>query len=391
MERTAVGIHVFAGGFTYGVQQRNRVTTQLETHDFALPTARKMCGVETINCDRWEDWPDVSGDWAFGNPRCTGFSCITSGYGPQAHGPWAKQTKDIHDLIHYSIKQGYQCIVWESVTQAYSTGRELLDYLRDELLGPAGYNICHVLLTTATFGNAQNRRRYFFVAYPKGKRFNVAFPECPEFITTTRDVIGGLEGNTCGPTRFREEYGPDEYLDLSPEDKLCIPLLDTGWNLNDLGKYRYDLIPPKFQAIWKERSSNMPFSMHSPHRMAYDTFCPTFFGSCMVQIHPRLNRPLTVGEVAKLMGWPDIPVGRGPGAQMAKGIVPAVGTWLAEQVGYCLDDVWDDDYEWDYCAKTQNFVGQSFTETPAEKTFNALDYRPYKWKGTERWLRSFRA
>ena len=75
---TAVGVHVFAGGFSYGVSKQHKVACQLETHNFALDTASQVFGVETFNHKK-ADWPHINADWCFGNPRCTGFSTITAG------------------------------------------------------------------------------------------------------------------------------------------------------------------------------------------------------------------------------------------------------------------------------------------------------------------------
>ena len=99
---TGVGIHVFAGGFTLGVQEVMNVETQLEAHGpFGQASAEQIVKVEWIN-DKAANWPDVTADFAFGNPRCTGFSTITAGYDEGTHGAWAKQTCDIHQLCEYA-------------------------------------------------------------------------------------------------------------------------------------------------------------------------------------------------------------------------------------------------------------------------------------------------
>ena len=373
----AVGIHVFAGGFSVGIQQAGfELDTHLETHGFAADTARKWTGVEVVNVhDGGFDvpWPDVEAELCFGNPRCTGFSCITSGYADETHGAWAKQTIDIHQFCRYGIKQGYPFIIWESVQQAFSTGRELLNYLRDELFVPANYRIAHLLLNAGSFGNAQRRRRYFFVAYKDAYRFNV---EPPPFVPSAvvYDAIWDLRDRDVYVLTDRDNYDFDTHINLSPEEWHIIPRLPNGWCLNSLARYDYDALPEKYQITWDTRVSDMPFSLHCPSRIQWRCPAPTLHSSSGRLIHPWHNRPLTFGELARIMGLPDIPAGRDPVAQMAKGVVPAVGQWLGQQVVYSANHAWgQDDFESNYNHHTGQWVGRDTTGA-VEKTFNLTHY-----------------
>jgi len=113
----AVGCHVFAGGFTMGVKRVFDVECQLESHGFGKETCEAVAKVPFVNRPD-ANWPDVEAQFLYGNPRCTGFSCITSGYDEDTHGPWAKQTEDIHQLCNYAAGR-YDIIIWESVQQAF--------------------------------------------------------------------------------------------------------------------------------------------------------------------------------------------------------------------------------------------------------------------------------
>lgn len=374
--KTALGIHVFAGGFTKGVQQVHKVNTHLETHGFALDTARTMCNVDTINCDA-RDWPKIEADWVFGNPRCTGFSCITSGYDETAHGAWSKPTIDIHELCEYGVKHDYEVICWESVQQAYTTGSDLLAYLRDKWFVPNGYRIAHLFINAASMGNAQARKRYFFLAYKGDKNFNIVPPEIPQYSPTVYDAYWDLR-NREGyeyPISNNDGYDHDAYTILTPNEKACLKRLPNGWGLNKLAKYGPDFLPPDYKTVWLARLSEMPFSMHCICRLSWLYRHPTLSSSCTRFIHPDLHRPLTVGELARAMGWgDDIPVGKNPGAQIAKGVVPSVGTWLAEQVDMYLDDAWgDEDWESSYDDGESMWVGED-AHGKTEKVFNLTRY-----------------
>lgn len=373
----AIGVHVFAGGFTMGVKRVCNVKAQMELHNFGLDTARQI--VDVCNCERWEDWPVHNVEFTYGNPRCTGFSCITSGYGEDTHGPWAKQTKDVHDFCHYSIATGADIIIWESVQQAYSTGRLLLDYLRDELFVPAGYRIAHVFVNAATFGNAQNRRRYFFVAYRNNRNFNVTPPDIQDHGTFANTIGCHLHRKTTAKNYLSRnaEYDEDTCLELLPDEVAILPHMKEGEHMNGWARDNEDLleaIAPHYFEVWLRRGSMMPFSLHCIQRPKWSGHCPTLHSSCSRIIHPIHNRTLTVLELSTIMGWDMIPRGWWPQAQLAKGVVPAVGQWLAEQAKAYVDDVWgNDDWNTKYSKQTGVWEGER-CDGDVEKVIDMTQY-----------------
>lgn len=381
----AVGIHVFAGGFSMGVQRACNLTCQLETHGFGRETMEKIVKVPFIN-DKQANWPDIrDAQFCFGNPRCTGFSTITSGYGEDVHGPAAKCTVDIHQLCNYAAGR-FDVIVWESVQQAYSVGKPLLDYLVKEVFEPKHYRVAHVFINAASFGNAQQRKRYFFVAYRDDRNFNIVPPDISSYYNTVHGAIGHLKDREthAGKLYGDHEYDFDTYVDLSDDEWAVVPHLPNGWCMNIFAKYRTHLLPPRMMTTWKLRASDMPFSMHCIGRINYNRPSPTIHSSACRMIHPELDRPLTVGELATIMGWPDIPVGSAPSAQIAKGVVPDVGQWLAEQAILCIDNHWGkDDFESSFNDNTGEWEGRDCeSERPLEKVFNMTkfvgkDYRHY--------------
>lgn len=379
----ALGCHVFAGGFSMGVRRVMPVLAQLEIHDFGRETVDAVLGIPFINETTWEAWPRIEADFLFGNPRCTGFSTITSGYSDAIHGPFAKCTRDIRDLCAYGTKHDVPVIAWESVQQAYSVGRPLLDLLRDEVFAPRGYRICHMFLNAASFGNAQRRRRYFFVAYKRGRNFCVVPPPIADRPTTVRDVIEqyeGLETRACNYGAKSGTYDADTYTSVCREDQLVIPHLRPGEDFNAFARRgAMAAISPKFQAAWDRRLSDIPFSLHCPTRLWYDGWCPTLSSSCSNFIHPTLPRPITVREMSRLMGWPEgaWPRGPRPNAQVAKGICPEVGAWLAEQVALYLRDEWgSEDWSTRWNHRAGRWEGFEFTDEPLEKVIHMTQWEP---------------
>lgn len=393
MKYKALGAHVFAGGFTMGVRKVMDVQAQVEVFHLGKETVQSM-ELEFFQADDWHVWLDRKDlyedrQFLFGNPRCTGFSCMTAGYSEEAHGAWAKQTRDVHELCNFGVEAGFEVICWESVQQAFSVGRELLDYLRDTIFIPNGYRLAHLFINAASFGNAQHRKRYFFLAYRDDKTFNIKPPRVlPERHTTVGDVLCTPEmlNRKVEPWNFKDlDYHPDCYRRPCAAVYDIIPHMPKGYGLNTMGRRRLEVLEqyaPDMADKWHERTSNMPFSMHDAYRLNDTYVCPVVAGDSYRFVHPTLDRPLTIRELSTLMSWPIFPIGDQPFAQLGKGIVPDVGEWLTEQVVLYLDDHWNgEDWESSYNDREGEWVGKDFTgddTRPPEKIFNLTRYCPQK-------------
>jgi len=389
MKHRGVGIHCFAGGFTMGMKTVMPVVGQLEIHNFGGETC-KAHKTKFMNADTWRGWDDYKSEWegcsfCYGNPRCTSFSSYSAGSNSTVRGPNAKPTRDIWDLCRFGIHADFDLIAFESVQQAYTVGRPLLDILRDDLFVPAGYRIAHLFVNTAAEGNAQKRRRYFFVAYRNNKNFNVMRPNLPEFRTTVGDVLGPLLGRkTVGGKLWgnNNPWTPDTYTEFNAQEKVMIPILRQGESYHDVATKRLEemkRVSPYHYDKYVYRLSEVPFSLHAPCRLKWNGHCPTIASSFGNNIHPTLDRPITALETAALMGWPKnfVPVGAQPIAQIAKGVVPATGAWLGEQIKLYLNDMWgDDDFSTTYNHHTGQWVGENHTDKPIEKVFKLTNYLP---------------
>lgn len=386
MKVQADGCHVFAGGFSYGVREVMEVPKQYEIHGLG----RKTVEAEGIGWDQaadWTDWGDKSPNAAmlFGNPRCTGFSCVTAGYDESAHGAWSKPTKDIHQLCDHGIKQGYDLICWESVQQAMTVGRELLDYLRDEKFVPAGYRIAHLLINAASFGNSQHRKRYFFMAYKADKNFNILPPDIVTTHATVGDILAKITTDESRVTasRFNKNAVYDDHTRTlrGTEEERFFPHLPQGIDLNVIGRHYYDWLEkrsPIFARQWNLRTSDMPFSMHGIYRLDEFDFMPVISGSAGRFVHPTIDRTLTMGELSLLMGWPKgvTPKGDNPVGQIGKGVCPEVGKWLAEMAMMYINDDWGkEDWESSYDDQAGMWIGKN-VPGQVEKTFDMTRYAP---------------
>jgi site-specific DNA-cytosine methylase len=385
----ALGCHVFAGGFTCGVQQAGwDVDRHLETLGFGLETARQRFGVECIN-DQDADWPTYRADdyqMMFGNPRCTAFSTVTSGeryVKSNAHGPWAKQTCDVRQFVDYGVHCGFPFLIWESVQQAYhAAGADLVKHLVHDKLVPNGYRVAHLFINAATFGNAQMRKRYFQVAYKRGYRFNVQPPPLAEHYATLFDVIKDTRHVEGRPHKFNQPgYDAECYRQPNENDLAVIAALPTGWCQNTMGKFGYHLMTQKDKDQWDFRRSEMPFGLHSIRRLSFLGPAPTMHSGSRNWVHPELDRGLLVGEFTKIMGWPAdcYPIGPSPVSQLCKGIVPAAGEWLARQVQLSIEGHWGQD-DWATSFNDQNATWEGGDSSDAdEKVIDMTRYVPKRY------------
>jgi hypothetical protein len=164
-------------------------------------------------------------------------------------------------------------------------------------------------------------------------------------------------------------------LTLTKKEKALVPLLPNGWDLNLYAKWAPETLPKDWEEKWHLRTSCMPFSMHGIMRLNWLRPFPTIHSSAGRWIHPDHDRPMTVGELATVMGWGGlIPKGPNPVGQIAKGVTPAAGEWLAEQARAYLDDEWgSEDWESKYCNDDCVWKGGN-AEGALEKTFNLTRY-----------------
>jgi len=386
----ALGCHVFAGGMTAGFKDVFDVKAQLEVHGLGDDTVEKVWKVPVIRpADGACAWPAPVAlghgriDVLYGNPRCTAFSNVTAGLSSTGHGPEARQCQDVKELVDYGLAYEFSLIVWESVQQAYRTGKPLVDSFTRRFI-ENGYRVAHVFVNARTFGNAQNRKRYFQVAYPRDRQFNVDLPPMLEHAPMLWDAISERRHRECNvvdplPMIRDGGYDQDSYLQLTADEWHSLPHMASGWDANTLAQYDYEKLSPAFKAKWDERMSDMPFSMHGVHRPAWMCAAPTLTNSCCRLLHPWWHRPCTVGELADIMGWRgEIPVGPDPFSQIAKGVVPDVATWIAEMCRKCLEDEWGgptEDWSTRYDHVRGVFEGED-TSGQDEKVIDVTQYYP---------------
>ena len=147
------------------------------------------------------DWtPQKNVGLVCGTPPCAAFSNLTGHMGESGHGPNASINSCMRDLVHYGGLcegedggRGAEVIAFESVQGAYKKGRELMVDFRDRLsrMTQQEYALHHVLVSGASLGAAQYRRRYYAVF----SRIPIGFDEpAQRHVVTVEDATSDLVG-----------------------------------------------------------------------------------------------------------------------------------------------------------------------------------------------------
>jgi len=168
---TAIGMHIFAGGFTLGVREHFDVACHLESSAYGVATVQKNLSLPCFyGRERWDEALDGvepgEVDFLYANPPCAVFSSMGVS-GPVANrGAWRTdpRTHCWHDVMRVAKRLLPDVWCLESVTNAYTIGRELVDQFTREALS-MGYSVTHLFVSAKNHGLCQDRKRFFFVAH----------------------------------------------------------------------------------------------------------------------------------------------------------------------------------------------------------------------------------
>jgi site-specific DNA-cytosine methylase len=323
----------FAGGFTLGTVQAG----------FKLVGKRELKGAfGGPNClanrhllgDDWElqegdetTWDPVDAEYIFGNPPCSGFSLMSRS---DFRGVDSPANKCMWSLVSYAARVRPYVIAFESVQQAYTGGRPLMQSLVQWLREATGldYHLWHVKHNNLALGGCAERRRYFFVA--SRIPFGVERPRLRS-TPTLWDAIGDLESSSVtwerqpyrtGPSRWatplRDDSGSFDghAIRITPEFRRAMDLLPIAgpWahreSISDVAKRYHNLtgtLPPSWE-YRREKLLNNDFHLGFHQLVRWD---PTKHarvitgGALQLVLHPYLDRTLTHREAARIMGYPD--------------------------------------------------------------------------------------
>ena len=288
---------------------------------------------------RWRErydveYPVVDADILIGNPPCSGFSLLNTApkkEGMSHRGVHSPINDCMWHLIKYAAKmndrKGPKIVCFESVQGAGKQGRPLMqalvDYLREETGEP--YVLYHVFMSGASVGAAQVRKRYFFVA--SKIPFGITSPQI-EKVCTYEDSIGDLRGLKLQADPQPYVHEPTWWVEknhLRSDDGMVTDFFypNTRWARRMAALTPY-WKPGETQREALNRAMNdygvMPEGWENRNHWR-EFFGDHFSGAVRIranmcgrvitgsgatpQMHYEEDRPLTIREGARLMGFPD--------------------------------------------------------------------------------------
>jgi site-specific DNA-cytosine methylase len=279
----------------------------------------------------------------------------------------------MYQFIAYGAKIRPQIIVMESVRQAYTIGRSLMQHLRYLIEERTGlrYDLYHVMQDALELGGAARRPRYFMVL--SQVPFGVEYPTVGR-VPYLRDVWSDIRDHPLTweaqpyrrpPTWWSAKARGDNTTFDGHQRHMGLPIrraLDLydmveenggwppGWSIGRVAEHCYDTLG-KLPDSWthmipklltKKPRFHMGFA--SITRWDPNKHGRVIMGSALdMVLHPWEPRTITHREAARVMGFPDDwkikPLRRNAGlrATWGKGITTQCGRWIGEQVTHALD------------------------------------------------------
>ena len=323
---TALGVHIYAGGFTVGVSKHFEPLGHLEEGKigYGTPSAKlnfphlpMISGVEN-----WkpfiQDLRSRRGvpDLVYSNPPCAAFSIagatMRGGGNAWRTDPRLSCWENCFSVLEELRPTMY---VVESVVRAFTAGREFVDTFV-ERAAKMGYAATHTLVDAQYLGLPQVRKRYFLVLHKVG--FELPAPNWAPPKTAAEALSEVSDPGYFEPIK-------------DPIQKEMVPGLKQGQAMRPLWEKRMleEVGPPE---TWPRSANGVKGRPRLfLHRIKGDKPIGTITGAYMIK-HDE-DRMLGMKELAYLNGYPeDYKFENHPRyhpSLIARGVSPTVASYLA--------------------------------------------------------------
>lgn len=326
MQKTALGINIFGGGFTLGVlwSDRFKIDGQWEECDAGKRTfdlnVKYFGGIHRPL--RFEDWdPFASPDFIYANPPCAPWSAANTRTGMtreirRLDPRLAMTRRSIETAL--ALKPGVFAL--ETVARGYSMGRAYYDEWAEQWI-KMGYGVTYYLTDALLLGVPSTRQRFHFLAHRNDLALDDAVDTRDFMPRTTAMAIGDLQdrfGHLPHHMPRRMSTNAHELCRIVKEGRLL-----TGTDDPDNADMQWAVTACE----WKPSFLN--------RKLVWDA--PGFTVVNLEQhVHPRRPRFLTLREGLRLTGYPDdFLVAQSQGATQA--VLPTMGKHVAELAADSLD------------------------------------------------------
>ena len=324
---TALGIYIFAGGFSLGVSRYFDIAGHLEDGTFGTETFKANFPSVPVNVQlaSWDLAQYKGGvDFVYANPPCIGWSSIGKAWRGKDKEAWRKDTRVSCTMVVAQALRDIQPKVWafESVQNLMTRGAEVVSGITRDAVN-LGYHVYYALHDTKFMGLAQHRRRVFVVAS------KVAIDwEAPDgYVVPSKVVFDEFKDNPGHVFAMRLAHIPLAEK-LQPRESLL-----TAWE-REHPNARKEAI----EAGIKQLRGRPRFM---DHRLDPELPCSTIVGMVPpAQIHPYEPRYVGQNELAAFCGFPNDWVwAKSPWdtlLEIARGVTVTAGEWLGYNVSRAL-------------------------------------------------------
>jgi len=274
----AVGVHIFAGSFTVGIQRAGfDVVAAYEDLGLGLQTARENFDFPIIYPkEKWSSHVPKNISLVYANPPCSAFSRMGLNRGSSD-----PINTCMFECAELAIRLDPTIFIMESVPGLWTHGQDIIQKLNSRFVD---YQHTYLFSDSVLHGSPQIRPRFHYIASKYD--FQIAkFNPYP--VPTIRDAIWNLR--------------------LTPQsEELNHVSTKVSGQLESLIEH----IPPGITAseIWRSfpnfRDSYYGQPFGPTRRGAWDGPGPTITGGPTI-IHPEYDRFITIREAARIFGYPD--------------------------------------------------------------------------------------
>ena len=366
----AIGVYIYAGGFSIGVRKNFEILAHLEDPkpygDDAIRMNPEYWGQMPIH--PYPNWPDYFPDFLYANPPCAPFSnANTRSFETDS---WKNDTRIFcwHNTAKYAISQKVPFVAIETIPQAYSKAPSFLLEKAEEF-SYEGYQVMICLHNAMFMESCQNRPRLMFIA----SKYDIKLAEYSSFPSVTV----GIKIDEALPFLNHEH---NFYIKCHEKYRECLEATKQGERLRD----SWQRLNPKENWQLNDSGQVKGRPTFGVKRLSRDEIMNVIVGYTI--IHPTEPRYLSIKEYQILGDYPgDYYLPRKPSSQnlVARGVSSKVGEWIGitakrtiESATYPMDTntliIHDGLQGWDHRAEYQVSI------SPDTKTLPALGLRTRK-------------
>lgn len=329
---TALGVSVYAGGFTLGMRRHFDVRAHFEAGTFGVETFKRNQPGIPVYTDRTR-WPrrDYAGvDVIYANPPCSVWSiCGRSLFTGNDNWKTDRNLQHSIDAMNLVFSMRPKIFALESVSLLETRGRDFIM----QFAGAAseiGYATTLFQLDPKLWGLPQQRRRVFLIAHrvalgppqlPPSTSRNPAFADVK---MTVDDAISGLTDPGFVAPLVR---GYDEVLKMGVKE---------GEQLARVWERAHCIGVREGMGTGRRLRGRPSFSAH---RVKGYEPCDSIIGSSQAFIHPHEDRFLGSRELGVLCGFPEDyiwPQSTQAGVEIGKGVTVLAASILGQYLERAL-------------------------------------------------------